>query len=370
MWRCGRKHGGIEVISILPLWQRSVRANGKRRVRGGREGEGAKRDVHSPFASGELKGGKKICPKYLTLLKVLRRGLQFALLTGRGLLLQVLQREKGTNQNRRSPQTDPWRGRVWGHVFVPEWLCFLKSSSPLRTDRLFWHFVLSPRSRMKGCSCLQTYKHFQEVATSLSSCILLFLKQTQTGSGWVSMWRVPLRYPSAGSEETDSDTVLKCAHVRLTPLTVGALVGLGFASFAVGGGGVRGGAGAATVFLFHWGWVSDGALVAVVVCRNTEPCCSSDVPRDIISHRLPDSVSPPTVHVHHPRRRAVLRSRQLGAVLLIFALLLVLVLLQRQKKETCSNKHILTSNVVKYKYRNQSGGLTSSDLGSVTGTHL
>lgn len=41
---------------------------------------------------------------------------------------------------------------------------------------------------------------------------------------------------------------------RLTPLTVGALVGLGLASFAVGGGGgVRGGAGAATVFLFHRG---------------------------------------------------------------------------------------------------------------------
>lgn len=43
-------------------------------------------------------------------------------------------------------------------------------------------------------------------------------------------------------------------HVRLTPLAVGALLGLGFASFAVGrGGGVRGGAGAAAVFLFHRG---------------------------------------------------------------------------------------------------------------------
>lgn len=42
--------------------------------REGREGrrEGAKRDVHSPFASGELKEGKEISPKYLTLLKVLR----------------------------------------------------------------------------------------------------------------------------------------------------------------------------------------------------------------------------------------------------------------------------------------------------------
>lgn len=60
--------------------------------------------------------------------------------------------------------------------------------------------------------------------------------------------------PPAGSVETRSDAVLKCVHVQLTPLTVGALVGLGFASFAVGrGGGVRGGAGAAAVFLFHRG---------------------------------------------------------------------------------------------------------------------
>lgn len=43
------------------------------------------------------------------------------------------------------------------------------------------------------------------------------------------------------------------------------------------------------------------------------------------------------MHVHHPRRRAVLRSRQLGAVLLIFALLLVLVLLQGQKKKRVIN---------------------------------
>lgn len=70
---------------------------GERGVRRGkgREGrEGAKRDVHSPSASGELKEGKEIGPGYLTLLKVLRRGLQFALLTGRGLLLQVLEGRK------------------------------------------------------------------------------------------------------------------------------------------------------------------------------------------------------------------------------------------------------------------------------------
>lgn len=85
--------------------------------------------------------------------------------------------------------------------------------------------------------------------------------------------------------------------------------------------------------------------------------------------RHADSVSPPTVHVHHPRRRAVLRSRQLGAVLLVFALLLVLVLLQTEKKKRVV-ADVLTSNAVKYKHRHQPGGLTSSDLGSVTGTHL
>lgn len=144
-----------------------------------------------------MKEGEEISPKYLTLLKVLRRGLRFALLTGRGLLLQVLQGEKGTNQNGPSPQTDPCRGRVGGHVFVPEWLCFLKSSSPLRTNRLFWHFVLSPRSRMKGCSCLQTYKHFQEVAASFSSRVFETEAKTDgkdTNRKWLSVRVTPPRY--------------------------------------------------------------------------------------------------------------------------------------------------------------------------------
>lgn len=71
----------------------------------------------------------------------------------------------------------------------------------------------------------------------------------------------------AATTRTGSDRPLGEDAAVLTPLAVGALVGLGFVSFAVGGGGgVRGGAGAATVFLLHRGRVSDGALVAVVVC--------------------------------------------------------------------------------------------------------
>lgn len=43
-------------------------------------------------------------------------------------------------------------------------------------------------------------------------------------------------------------------------------------------------------------------------------------------------LSLPTMHVHHPWRGAVLWSRQLWAIFLIFALLLILVFLQWQKK--------------------------------------
>lgn len=53
---------------------------------------------------------KEISPKDLTLLKILRRGLQLALLAGRGLLLQVLRGEAGTNQNHRAPPFDLWTG--------------------------------------------------------------------------------------------------------------------------------------------------------------------------------------------------------------------------------------------------------------------
>lgn len=45
------------------------------------------------------------------------------------------------------------------------------------------------------------------------------------------------------------------------------------------------------------------------------------------------------MHVHHAGRGAVLWSRQLGAVLLIFALLLVLVLLRRQGKNCVKIRH-------------------------------
>lgn len=43
-------------------------------------------------------------------------------------------------------------------------------------------------------------------------------------------------------------------------------------------------------------------------------------------------LSLPTMHVHHPWRGAVLWSRQLWAIFLIFALFLILVFLQWQKK--------------------------------------
>lgn len=46
----------------------------------------------------------------------------------------------------------------------------------------------------------------------------------------------------------------------------------------------------------------------------------------------PFRLSLPTMHVHHPRRGAVLWSRQLGAVFLILALLLVLIFLRRTKR--------------------------------------
>ena len=60
--------------------------------------------------------------------------------------------------------------------------------------------------------------------------------------------------------------VCVCVCVCLTPLAVRALVSLGLAVLTVRqGGGLRGGTGATTVLLFHWGWVSDRALVAVVV---------------------------------------------------------------------------------------------------------
>lgn len=55
------------------------------------------------------------------------------------------------------------------------------------------------------------------------------------------------------------------------------------------------------------------------------------------------------MHVHHPRRGAVLWSRQLWAVLLIFALLLVLVLLQRVKKNSVQTHN---SSVQKQSTRN------------------
>lgn len=58
---------------------------------------------------------------------------------------------------------------------------------------------------------------------------------------------------------------------RLTPLAVRTLVSFGLAVVAVGhGGGLRGGAGATTVFLFHGGGVGDGALVAVVIWTQKE----------------------------------------------------------------------------------------------------
>lgn len=57
------------------------------------------------------------------------------------------------------------------------------------------------------------------------------------------------------------------------------------------------------------------------VCRGASACVISDDDDD------DEGYSGRTVHVHHPRRRAVLRGRQLGAVFLIFALLLVFVLL-------------------------------------------
>lgn len=80
--------------------------------------------------------------------------------------------------------------------------------------------------------------------TFLPRCVVFETDGNDTNRKWLS----------PGSEGTRSDAALKCVHVRLTPLAVGALLGLGFASFAVGrGGGVRGGAGAAAVFLFHWG---------------------------------------------------------------------------------------------------------------------
>lgn len=55
-----------------------------------------------------MKEGKEISPVDLTLLKILRRGLQLALLAGRGLLFQVLQGEMGTNQNH--PYLGPLEG--------------------------------------------------------------------------------------------------------------------------------------------------------------------------------------------------------------------------------------------------------------------
>lgn len=129
--KCGELEGStegdqwIEVISILPLWQRSVRAKvanwrwwwGERGGEGGREtsilplvltslGRGGERrrtsESISPKLSrvngGSTEGGREgageegegekwLSPKHLTLLKVLRRGLQFAFLAGWGLLL-------------------------------------------------------------------------------------------------------------------------------------------------------------------------------------------------------------------------------------------------------------------------------------------
>lgn len=137
--KCGELEGStegdqwIEVISILPLWQRSVRAKvvnwrGNSRQEGRKGGkEGGKRDVHSPFGIVWVKRGRlgskrsrrragvSISPKlsrvnggrcrgrrrrrrrvkerndsalkHLTLLKVLRWGLQFAFLAGWGFLL-------------------------------------------------------------------------------------------------------------------------------------------------------------------------------------------------------------------------------------------------------------------------------------------
>lgn len=53
----------------------------------------------------------------------------------------------------------------------------------------------------------------------------------------------------------------------------------------------------------------------------------------------PLRLSLPTMHVHHPWRGAVLWSRQLGAVLLIFALLLIFVLLEGQMKCRLQTQH-------------------------------
>lgn len=139
-----------------------------------------------------MKEGKEISPVDLTLLKILRRGLQLALLAGRGLLFQVLQGERGTNQNHPSiPAMTPGRGSR-GPMFVPEWLCFPKSSSPPRTDRPSWHFALSPRSLTKGCPCLKTDEHFFSGRSRLSFVarpVVLSKRRreqvvaTETGSG-------------------------------------------------------------------------------------------------------------------------------------------------------------------------------------------
>lgn len=112
---------------------------------------------------------------------------------------------------------------------------------------------------MKGCSCLKTHTNaFRRQPPrffSTVSCLFVFFRSGKdTNRKWPSV------HPLHEDGVSDGAAVL-------TPLAVRALVGLGFASFAVGGGGgVRGGAGAATVFLLHRGRVSDGALVAVVVC--------------------------------------------------------------------------------------------------------
>lgn len=100
-----------------------------------------------------------------------------------------------------------------------------------------------------------------------------------------------------------------------------------------GGGGVGGGAGAAAVLLLDRGRVGDGALVAVVVCTKTEARCHLKAPGNRRAPPPRHTHTQPTVHVHHPRGRAVLGGGQLGAVLLVFALLLVLVLLQRLRGE-------------------------------------
>lgn len=66
-------------------------------------------------------------------------------------------------------------------------------------------------------------------------------------------------------------TGIYCVCDSLTSLAVWALVSLGLAVVAVRCGvGLRGGAGATAVFLLHWGRVSDGALVAVVIWHRAE----------------------------------------------------------------------------------------------------